>query len=64
MTALSIRTKLILLFAALVVIPLVAAVAWLGVTAHRSVLKAGRELTGVVPEQRAWHAYARLSRAF
>jgi hypothetical protein len=27
-------------------------------------LTAGRELTGVVPEQRAWHAYARLSRAF
>jgi HAMP domain-containing protein len=44
---LSIRTKLVMLFSALVAVPLVAAIAWLGITAHRSVLDAGRALTGV-----------------
>ena len=47
MNALSIRTKLVMLFSALVAVPLVAAIAWLGITAHGSVLDAGRALTGV-----------------
>jgi signal transduction histidine kinase len=60
---LSIRTKLVLLFSALVAVPLVAAVAWLGVTAHRSVMNAGRELTGVADSslQQAARDVARLT---
>jgi len=37
---------------------------WSGWQGMAFSLTAGRELAGVVPQQRAWHAYARLSRAF
>src|SRR5439155_16092184 len=39
-----------MLFAALVAVPLVVAIAWLGMTAHLSVLDAGRALTGVADD--------------
>lgn len=63
MKGLSIRTKLVVLFSALVAVPLVAAVVWLGVTAHRSVMGAGRELTGVADAslQQAARDVARLT---
>jgi signal transduction histidine kinase len=41
---------LVLLFSALVAVPLVISVAWLGITAHRSVVDAGRALTDVADE--------------
>src|SRR5437763_323180 len=48
--SLSIRTKLVMLFSALVGVPLAIAIAWLGLTAHLSVLDAGRALTGVADD--------------
>src|SRR5213076_2004945 len=55
--SLSIRTKLVMLFSALVGVPLVVAIAWLGLTAHLSVLDAGRALTGVADESMAQSAH-------
>jgi len=61
--SLSIRTKLVALFSALVAVPLAVAIAWLGLTAHLSVLDAGRALTGVADDSmsQSAHDVARLT---
>src|SRR5437868_15204356 len=61
--SLSIRSKLVVLFSALVAVPLVVAIAWLGLTAHLSVLDAGRALTGVADDSmsQSAHDVARLT---